>query len=581
MIVGWLVYSLLIGLLLSAAARVLEVGLHGMGRPSRWVWLVASAGTVLMPLLLVWAPVEEPAAPLAAITSLPAIEFLAVSGDDGGRWLPSLRTILLAGWFVSSVVVLLIGGVSAWRLVQRRRHWERREVDGVPVLVSERTGPAVVGVRRCEIVIPEWALSLDADRRAYMLRHEQEHASAGDPRLLLAAGLLAAAAPWNPAVWYHLRRLVIAIEIDCDRRVLAQGGDVNGYAELLLAFGQRLSNTMLPVAAFAEPRSILETRIRRMTARQPRRRVVRLVSAAAASAVVVTVAAALPVPRDGTLDALPFQRDAAETVVDTARGTAPAARVVAPAAAATRMQTDTPPIRPRLAEGPAFTPYTVAPQLKNQAVVAQTLKVLYPADLRESGVGGTVDVWFFIDENGKVLRAQVKKSSGNETLDAAALLTAEVMEFTPALNRDQAVKVWVAMPIVFRPDAGGAQNNAAYRSVSDVQSRLAPVTLPVLERSPRSGNNAPELRNKAELASALQRYYPPLLRDAGIGGVVSIVLDIDANGNVTKADIGEGSGHAALDAAALKVAHAMNFAPSQDGRPVATRLSMPITFRSQ
>jgi hypothetical protein len=31
-----------------------------------------------------------------------------------------------------------------------------------------------------------------------------------------------------------------------------------------------------------------------------------------------------------------------------------------------------------------------------------------------------------------------------------ALKVADIMQFTPALNRDQKVKVWIALPIVFR-----------------------------------------------------------------------------------------------------------------------------------
>jgi len=99
---------------------------------------------------------------------------------------------------------------------------------------------------------------------------------------------------------------------------------------------------------------------------------------------------------------------------------------------------------------PVFTPYTVAPQLKNQAQVAAALQRLYPPLLRDSGIGGSVDIWFFIDETGTVRRTDIKKGSGHASLDEAALKVADLMQFTPALNRDQKVKVWVAMPIVFR-----------------------------------------------------------------------------------------------------------------------------------
>ena len=59
-------------------------------------------------------------------------------------------------------------------------------------------------------------------------------------------------------------------------------------------------------------------------------------------------------------------------------------------------------------------------------------------------------MWFFIDENGVVQNQVVKVSSGHQALDAAALRVAPVFRFTPALNRDKAVPVWVSLPITFR-----------------------------------------------------------------------------------------------------------------------------------
>jgi TonB family protein len=59
-------------------------------------------------------------------------------------------------------------------------------------------------------------------------------------------------------------------------------------------------------------------------------------------------------------------------------------------------------------------------------------------------------IWALIDEQGAVMRTQVKTGSGHDALDAAATKVGEIMKFTPALNRDQKVKVWIALPIVFK-----------------------------------------------------------------------------------------------------------------------------------
>lgn len=103
-----------------------------------------------------------------------------------------------------------------------------------------------------------------------------------------------------------------------------------------------------------------------------------------------------------------------------------------------------------ISAAPTFTPFTVAPDIKNLAQVQRALEREYPAILRDAGIGGTVQVWFFIDENGRVQRTRVQQSSGHTSLDEAALRVADVFEFTPALNRDKRVPVWVAFPITFQ-----------------------------------------------------------------------------------------------------------------------------------
>ena len=99
---------------------------------------------------------------------------------------------------------------------------------------------------------------------------------------------------------------------------------------------------------------------------------------------------------------------------------------------------------------PVFTPYTVKPELKNRDAVQKALVRNYPPLLRDAGIGGTVLTWLLIDESGTVIKTQVKDGSGHEALDQAALKVADIMRFSPALNRDQKVKVWIALPIVFK-----------------------------------------------------------------------------------------------------------------------------------
>lgn len=103
-----------------------------------------------------------------------------------------------------------------------------------------------------------------------------------------------------------------------------------------------------------------------------------------------------------------------------------------------------------LSAAPTFTPFTVAPTIQNRREVVQAMTREYPPLLRDAGIGGTVKVYFFIDENGIVQDTRVDESSGHQALDNAALAVAGVYRFTAALNRDKKVPVWVSFPITFQ-----------------------------------------------------------------------------------------------------------------------------------
>ena len=107
-------------------------------------------------------------------------------------------------------------------------------------------------------------------------------------------------------------------------------------------------------------------------------------------------------------------------------------------------------IETNMPDARGFSVYTVAPRYTNVDEVRRALEREYPALLRDAGIGGTVQVWFFIDEHGVVQDQEVHASSGHAALDEAALRVAPVFSFTPALNRDKAVPVWVSLPITFR-----------------------------------------------------------------------------------------------------------------------------------
>lgn len=74
---------------------------------------------------------------------------------------------------------------------------------------------------------------------------------------------------------------------------------------------------------------------------------------------------------------------------------------------------------------------------------------MYPSILRDNGIGGTVEVWFFISTEGRVLDSRVSVASPHTQLNEAALEVASIFRFSPALNRETIVEVWIQLPITF------------------------------------------------------------------------------------------------------------------------------------
>jgi hypothetical protein len=316
--------------LLGAAAAAGERALAAYGRPVRWVWLGSLLLSLAAPAALWLAPEPAPAVEKAATAQA------GTAADDGrtvllnlprelvdaGRpVLPTLDRPLLAGWALSSAALLAATCGLGLVLRRRRRRWTATTVDGREVLVSPDTGPAVVGLLRSAIVLPRWALEAPGEVRALMLAHEEEHLRAGDPRLLLAGLVVAVTMPWNPAVWWQLRRLRLAVEVDCDRRVLRGRGDVRAYGTLLLEIGRRASSGPLAVAAFSEPISFLERRIRTMTTPRARSPFVRAAAFGAVAA--LAVVAACEAPRPGRINPV-----ASEAVYTSGEGAATTVQIV-------------------------------------------------------------------------------------------------------------------------------------------------------------------------------------------------------------------------------------------------------------
>jgi len=73
----------------------------------------------------------------------------------------------------------------------------------------------------------------------------------------------------------------------------------------------------------------------------------------------------------------------------------------------------------------------------------------YPDMARTAGIEGSAVVEALVDTNGTVADARILKPSGNASLDQAAVDAAMRAKFSPAMQRDKAVRVWVSIPFRF------------------------------------------------------------------------------------------------------------------------------------
>jgi TonB family protein len=73
----------------------------------------------------------------------------------------------------------------------------------------------------------------------------------------------------------------------------------------------------------------------------------------------------------------------------------------------------------------------------------------YPRLAQRMGLGGVVHIKALVGMDGSVRKAMIYRSSGNESLDEAALEAAPQNRFKPALQNGQPVAVWVVYKVEF------------------------------------------------------------------------------------------------------------------------------------
>jgi hypothetical protein len=358
MIAAWMLYSIAVTLLLLIGASAGDYVARALRAPTRVLWAVAMIAAVALSTRALISGFEIQRDSIGSPTINEGVVTLSGEASESGggstraegkpdvitRIVNSARSVAAAMYRVEqSATRIDVGPLDRWNGVLsslwlaasaialswlvgtlvRLRRIERGLVPATvrdqPVLVARDLGPTLLGVLRSRIVLPEWVLALPARERDAIVAHEREHATAHDPALFVAAVFMVVLQPWNVALWALLARLHIAIEVDCDRRVLdaLPDRDERWYGRLLISVYERTTPGLsLTIGLVARP-SILDLRIRRI-ARRPRLLSIAGLTASLATVLLVSTAcrAAVPVRRDvpppfaesGTMPAPPVQR---------------------------------------------------------------------------------------------------------------------------------------------------------------------------------------------------------------------------------------------------------------------------------
>ena len=235
-------------------------------RSRRWIWCVALLASIALPGIYRYhhALAIDASFSLGAhsMDHLGTIESAIVTTSQWTTYLLLGWTLLSAGWVAYLVRVDR----------ERLRGAGASTLDDVPVVITRALGPATIGALRPRILLPQWVLALPALQRQYIVRHEEEHRRSRDAGLLLVAVLPAILLPWSIPLWWQLRRLRLAVEMDCDQRVVSTLGDAHAYGTLLVSVAQARARGPRLRPAFIESKGMLERRLTHLLAPPQRSR---------------------------------------------------------------------------------------------------------------------------------------------------------------------------------------------------------------------------------------------------------------------------------------------------------------------
>jgi bla regulator protein BlaR1 len=478
---------------------------------------IAYSAWALVPLAIIAVLLPAAQSPIVAVPviAMPLPDgFLA--GSVAARATPGLAT-----WAVIVVACGALA-CAFGLLAQQRRFMRGLGLltdRGDGVLVAQATDglPAVVGLWRPRIVLPADAMHrYNATERDLMLAHERAHVARGDLAANAAVAALRCLFWFNPLVHVAARHFRHDQELACDQQVVRRQPDARrAYGEAMLK--TQLARGVLPLGCHWAQAHPLRERIEML--KQPlhsmrRRALGRTIAIALLLATGYAAWAAQPA--QSTISTVPAGKIAAEIALRVDEGAPVQLRAVADAgvpfsvdarqhgkhyvlaSTVDRAQIDGKPVlrmKMRITEdGKLLTEPAIAVENGRAARIqvgediagkagrttfkgvrmdimltdsaAQPVAVaplsrqphVYPVDVLENGVNGTVVLIVDVAVDGSVSATKVDRSAGDERLDAAALEAVGQWKFKPLVKDGRRVPSKVRVPVEFR--SGGYLGDA-------------------------------------------------------------------------------------------------------------------------
>jgi TonB family protein len=206
----------------------------------------------------------------------------------------------------------------------------------------------------------------------------------------------------------------------------------------------------------------------------------------------------------------------------------------------------------------------VRPAPLNSPELAAALRTAYPPHLEEAGIGGAVVVEMVVGPDGQP-RDMRLVSSTDTAFDAPSIAMVSLLRFSPAQVDGRAVGVRLELPISWEPgtrlvDAPGPDSGDTYQ-LDEV-------------------DELPRIRNADVVSRALERAYPPHMRDAGLGATVHVRFVVGPDGTISRAYV-TSSTNPQFDQATLLAIQDARFRPAKEGgAPVAVWVELPVQWRT-